>query len=820
MVVAQRQKSSNRVKKRRAFQTFVLLVFVGLGLRAWVIMHSAQVFIGDIQKIQDLTQTPDRFLVEGSELLVQGRSDLAALRSDLGLLPTIAGRLGWVPVYGADLAAVAPLLDASERTLAAAESLSSAGAPLLPVFRTLNRTTLDDPLLAEQLAVARPAFERARSATQAAELSWAGITVEQLSPLLRSKVRQARTAALLMPGLASLGVATIDAYAAFAPLLPHRDAKDIIGQLLSSESALSQDLTRIAPALPVARASADFARVAWLRAPMNDLPEVPRRQIRQLAALPNLYLALISTAEAVITADRTLAPVLTERDPALPLGAAVASGLSTRRTQLVAVYTLFADAAIAWAAVPVGQLPPELDSSMKRVGPLLTAARDGLDLVSVLPALLGADGRHDYLLLAQSGDELRPTGGFITSAGLLSLAQGRVVGFGMEDSGTIAPDHVASPYAPAPLGQYMHTYRWLFRDANWSPDFPTAARVASDLYALSGRPSSRDVIALDLFALQGLLRAIGPITITGEADPLTADAVLGYMERQHDLYGSNNDHSVGLIAKALLTRLDAGALDLPALFTALRQLLDERHLQIVVSEPVAADLFARLGWDGAVRSGDRDFLMVVDANVGYSKANRSIRQEFAYEVDLRDPTTPVATLTMTYTHTALANTRCTEIDSRLPSYQALMILCYNDYVRVLTPNASYLLHAENAPSPAEWSRLGISDDGAVTSGFAEAGTRVFATYFALPPGQQHTLVLRYSLPETVVVADATGYHYQLHVQKQAGREPIPLHVSLRLPPGTTLMQTNRLEGGTRNDVYRSTLTLARDENLEVRFRLP
>jgi hypothetical protein len=180
----------------------------------------------------------------------------------------------------------------------------------------------------------------------------------------------------------------------------------------------------------------------------------------------------------------------------------------------------------------------------------------------------------------------------------------------------------------------------------------------------------------------------------------------------------------------------------------------------------------------------------------------------------------VATLTLTYTHTALANSDCTKIDSQLPSYQAWTILCYNDYVRVLTPSASYLLRAENAPSPAEWSHLGIADDGTVTSGFAEAGTRVFATYFALPPGQQHTLVLRYSLPETVVIADDTGYRYQLHVQKQAGREPLPLQVSLRLPAGATLTQMSRSEASTLNNVHRFTLALARDENLAVSFRLP
>ncbi len=108
--------------------------------------------------------------------------------------------------------------------------------------------------------------------------------------------------------------------------------------------------------------------------------------------------------------------------------------------------------------------------------------------------------------------------------------------------------------------------------------------------------------------------------------------------------------------------------------------------------------------DGAVRPGVGDFLMVVDSNVGYNKVNPNIRQEIAYDVDLRHPRVPTATTTITYTHLLDAPHRCKSPAAYSDdySYSALMARCYANFLRVLIPSGSQLIGTQTEPTPGRW----------------------------------------------------------------------------------------------------------------------
>ena len=69
----------------------------------------------------------------------------------------------------------------------------------------------------------------------------------------------------------------------------------------------------------------------------------------------------------------------------------------------------------------------------------------------------------------------------------------------------------------------MNIEMWLFRDANWSPDFPTSANMARDLYKLGHGRDIANVVAFDPYAAQLMLAAIGPVTVERSPDPITAE---------------------------------------------------------------------------------------------------------------------------------------------------------------------------------------------------------------------------------------------------------------------------------------------------------
>jgi len=101
----------------------------------------------------------------------------------------------------------------------------------------------------------------------------------------------------------------------------------------------------------------------------------------------------------------------------------------------------------------------------------------------VAPHLMGADEAITYLLLVQNKDELRASGGFVTAFGLLRLKDGRILVLKIDDSTSDRYDYVSEVRKPPyPLGEIMLAHYLVPRDANWSPDFPTAAQQTQEIY--------------------------------------------------------------------------------------------------------------------------------------------------------------------------------------------------------------------------------------------------------------------------------------------------------------------------------------------------
>ena len=55
----------------------------------------------------------------------------------------------------------------------------------------------------------------------------------------------------------------------------------------------------------------------------------------------------------------------------------------------------------------------------------------------------------------------------------------------------------------------------MLRDANWWPDFPTSARAVNGLYEQDTGRKVDGVVAIDLYTLELLLRALGPVQVPG-----------------------------------------------------------------------------------------------------------------------------------------------------------------------------------------------------------------------------------------------------------------------------------------------------------------
>jgi hypothetical protein len=512
-----------------------------------------------------------------------------------------------------------------------------------------------------------------------------------------------------------------------------------------------------------------------------------------LAAMPNFLAAGRIGAEmgqallhlTTAQADRT-------NDAEIPLLLAAAlrdqpQAFVALGQQAAAIEQLLGDLPPAALIAPLDILIPQAQAGAR----LLSA---GLEMAPALPTLLGFERPQAYLILVQNNQELRATGGFISAVGTLTLAQGQPSGLEFVDSYAIARNDVDHPWAPDPLKQYMGIELIFLRDANWSPDFPTTAQLARSLYAQDAGAQVDGVVSIDLRAVELLIGALAPLTVPGADEPVTGENLIAQLQRFWDQplgtdatiqnagseWLKSRKDFMPVLAKAALDRIERGNFNPLALAAAADNALNERAIQVWTADPTAAERLATLGWDGRLRPlPGADFLALVDTNMGYNKVDAVLDRSLRYAVSWpAGPDAPaLAVASITYRHPVqLADPPVCKVESEYGlTYTDMTERCYFNYVRLYVPAGSELIATD-----------GVTEDS-VADRPGERGTQLFAGYFVLEPGRQHTVSFTYRLPAALARQD-----YRLVVQRQSGAGPLPLQLAVDDATLTTTLVDGRL----------------------------
>jgi hypothetical protein len=641
-----------------------------------------------------------------------------------------------------------------------------------------------------------------------------------LHSLVRQRAQQVGPLIPLLEASIHLIIAVDDTAGALVPLISEFDATNpftptFIEQVRSARPYITRSQQS------VARLSA-----SWSRIPLEDpaLPATLRTRVEQATPLVALLKASTDLAVAVDGTATALEPVLLIQNENLSRDLrAMLDELAASRPQLEQAYDATSQAIASWSQIEPEQLPTEIRTRIPDVPSMLALARDGLDLALIFPNILGVHGRREYLALTQNPDELRATGGFIGSAGPLIFENGHVIELALRPTNGFTPADYPRP--PDPIRRYMNIHLWLFRDGNWSPDFPTAAQTIRYLYGLERNHSFTHVIAFDPTAVQIILSATGPVSVEGHSEPVAAENVISYMREEYNQnWGSSESPKafIGPLAAAILSKLEVAHTteEMVALLRRVSQALDEHHLLIYDETPDVAEVLARRGWDGSVRPGAQDFLMVVDTNMGYNKVNTNIQQEIIYNIDVSKPSMPEAHLTVRSTNHADGPPECIpwHIAVHSTTYENSANDCHWSYVRALLPAGSQFITATTHPTPAEWDITGRDDDGTIAVRPGEANTLTLGTFLVVPRGEQRETSFTYQLPPDVLVPGEQGWTYRLKMQRQPGPEPPAVQVHLRLPDQATLQSTSHPVASQEGQMLSFSFQLVQDQTLEVHFQ--
>lgn len=636
-------------------------------------------------------------------------------------------------------------------------------------------------------------------------------------------------------GLVSLGVKGWQIYRSMQ--LVRRDLTQLAS--LSVSSLESADMERAGPLLVQTHGDIEALRTAvapwsWLSDNLGWVPEYGG-DLKYAGDL--LEVASNATASASLVYQSSY-PIWksVQGNPGQLKGTEMAGLLLYVQPALVQAQAELAHAVEVRQRIEAAQLSPEVRSAVQKADTYFEVMDEGLSLATSLPRLLGAaeDGPKTYLILIQNEDELRPTGGFITAVGKLVVWNGELISWDIVDSYTVDDANKAYPRAPWQMQSFMNIPIMTFRDANWYPDYPTTVKWAEYLYAYTNSYSVNGVIAIDQHVLKALLSVTGPLRVDEINETVTADNVQEVMRAQKVPPADQvkdptwyRKQFLNPIAEAVLNRVLSGpGMAWGDLIQVLMGELDQRHILLQLDDPTAAKLVDARGWNGSVRRSGRDFLMVVDTNVGYNKTNAVVKPKLAYDVDLTNLAQPTSRLQVFEQNDASGessqcNQRPAGVDRSTLEYWYAIDRCYYDYLRVYVPSGTVLVNATpHAVTRDEMIMLDRDVPGRVDNlDDRLAGLRGFGTLLVVPMGGSLETDFEFRLPAGIVqhgpgVGELT---YALRIQKQAGTVATPISVRIQLPQGARIGSVTPGGYVESGGSLRFDLELKMDITIEIRF---
>ena len=168
-----------------------------------------------------------------------------------------------------------------------------------------------------------------------------------------------------------------------------------------------------------------------------------------------------------------------------------------------------------------------------------------VQVVAVAPKLLGAEGPQRFLVFFTTPVEARGRLGFPGNYAELVVDNGQL---SMPVFGRVAELEAAGSNRtlsqPADLvarySRFDVANTW--RNLTMTPDFPSFAMAANELYQQSGGQPVNGVISVDPAGLAAVVGLTGEVAVPGRAEPLTADTVEDFLlSGQYIEYQDDND---------------------------------------------------------------------------------------------------------------------------------------------------------------------------------------------------------------------------------------------------------------------------------------
>lgn len=258
---------------------------------------------------------------------------------------------------------------------------------------------------------------------------------------------------------------------------------------------------------------------------------------------------------------------------------------------------------------------PSYQHFADRLGTLQRAMAQADKAMPVLPEVLGADKPRTYLLRFNTNAEIRASGGMPGAWALVRADRGRISMVRQGSAGDF-------PEFPAPVLPLTEAEKKIydvqpsvyFQDTGFIPDFPRNADLVHAMWDQRFPDQHIDgVLEVDTVTLAYLLKATGPIQVTGGPALTSANAVSELLNGTYQRIPDPAQQNVyfAAVADAVFKKLTAGGGSPSELLSALGSAANEGRVHVHLFDPALQKQIS-----GTAVAGQMDFSQSRNAQIG------------------------------------------------------------------------------------------------------------------------------------------------------------------------------------------------------------
>ncbi len=390
--------------------------------------------------------------------------------------------------------------------------------------------------------------------------------------------------------------------------------------------------------------------------------------------------------------------------------------------------------------------PEVLQEKVLEIKDIITELEQGTknfkEINSFLPDLLGVTERKRYLIFLQNEGELRSTGGWLTSYGIIGIEGGQIRELFVDDiynaDGMLSIQNKRYT-PPRSMANALEITQWPFALINWYPDLLDTLNEAEPFVRNLGKGVALDgLITIDVTFIQKLLEKWGGIEVPGERELITAENLYGRIFEMHEEFTPGSTQKTTFLAnlanEIVKKILSMNAMELIELADIFTNTLDEKHLQATFKNRDAFNFFAYRNWANSMSFEYNNAPIGIDWNWGGNKANLYLDKNHNLLINIKDTDTVDFTYSLTVENTSTS--------TNYPEGE------YVNYQRIYLPPEATILKIS-----------GFENNEYST--YRESGFKVIGGWFNTPIQSTNTLEISYRIER-----DSQGSSFPIVLQEQ------------------------------------------------------